>query len=239
MIRDMTIANQTIVSRLTARYYSRSGTDPLDAAFCDYARPGMTVLDAGCGGLRGCAREAPCEQMYIIGVDREPAVYSNPFCDEKIVCNLESLPFEDRSFDLIHCRWVLEHLREPLKIFREFARILKPSGRLLALTPNIFHYAMIAAMVTPQRFHRWWRRGQYEPFETYYRANTPAKLRRLCAKAGLSVQRLELIEEQPDYLARYWPAFLCGVLYERTVNSTPLLEWMRQRILLVAGIADR
>jgi len=122
-----------------------------------------------------------------------------------------------------------------LNTFREFSRMLKPGGHLLALTPNIFHYSMIAARFTPHWFHRWWRRDDSaETFPTYYRANSPRLLRRLCTGAGLTVQQLELTEIYPYYLIRYWPPFLCGVLYERIVNSTPLLKWMRQRMLLVA-----
>lgn len=228
-------SRKTLVSKLMDRYYPESNRDPLDAAFCARAQAGMKVLDAGCGGTRGCSRKAPWEKIYIIGVDQDPAVHDNPFCNETLVCDLSDLPFDDASFDIIHCRWVIEHFEDPLKTFQEFARVLKPRGRLLALTPNIFHYAMIVARVTPHWFHRWWRRKDGgEAFPTYYRANSPRSLRRLCTVAGLKVQQLELFEIYPYYLIRYWPLFLCGVLYERIVNSTPLLKGMRQRILLVA-----
>jgi SAM-dependent methyltransferase len=226
-------SKQSISSRMMARLYPYR-QDPLDAAFCAHARPGMTVLDAGCGGARGCAREAPWQQMHIIGADADPAVMNNPFCNEKVVCNLSTLPFDNESFDLIHCRWVLEHLEDPMKVFREFARVLKPGGRLIALTPNIFHYATISARFTPQSFHRWWCRGQGDTFTTYYHANSVYKLRRLCDEAGLLIQDIELFECPPHYLVRFWPIFLCGVLYERVVNSTTLLKGLRQRILLNA-----
>lgn len=52
--------------------------------------------------------------------------------------------------------------------------------------------------------------------------------------AGLQVKRLELFEGSPYYLTRYWPLFVCGVLYERIVNTTSMLEWMRQQIILEA-----
>lgn len=217
-----------------ARYYPHPRKDPLDAVFSAHARAGMTVLDAGCGGHRGCTRESPWEEMEIIGVDQDPEVLKNPFCNKKIIGVLSDIPFPDASFDLIHCRWVIEHMEDPLRTFREFARVLKPGGHLLALTSNIFHYAMIFARFTPHQFHRWWRRGGEDPFVVYYRANSPRNLHRLCDKVGLLVQKLELSEGAPQYFDRYWPTFLCGVLYERIVNSTPRLSWMRQRILLEA-----
>jgi len=233
-------SHKTIASKLMDRYYPESKPDPLDAAFCACAQAGMKVLDAGCGGGRGCSRKAPWEEMVIVGIDIDPAVHNNPFCNETYICDLSKpLPFDNASFDIIHCRWVIDHLEDPLRTFREFARILKPGGHFLALTPNIFHYAMIVARVTPHWFHRWWRREDGgEAFRTYYRANSPRSLRRLCMGAGLKVQQLELIEVSPYYLIRYWPLFLCGVLYESIVNSTPTLNWMRQRILLDAVVPD-
>jgi len=227
-------SKQSIVSRLMVHLYPYHQQDPLDAAFCAHARPGMTVLDAGCGGARGCAREAPWQQMHIIGADADLAVMNNPFCNEKVVCNLSTLPFGNESFDLIHCRWVLEHLENPMKVFREFARVLKPRGVLLALTPNVFHYATIMSRVTPQSFHRWWLKEQGDTFKVYYRANSASKLRRLCADAGFEISRLDLIEGLPHYFLRFAPGFLCGVAYERIVNSTEIFRHLRQRIILEA-----
>jgi SAM-dependent methyltransferase len=228
--------NQNIIHKLIARYYPGPRRDSLDKALCANAQAGMKVLDAGCGSARGCCREAPWKQMFIVGVDQDPAVHANPFCNETLVCDISRLPFADASFDLIHCRWVIEHIEEPLRTFSEFARILKPGGKLLALTPNIFHYATIAAKLTPHRFHCWWRQGPHEPFVTYYRANSPGKIRRLCSKVGLRVERVELLEGPPLYLTRFWLAFFGGVLYERTVNSMAMLSWMRQCILLEATV---
>lgn len=228
--------NQSIVSRLMERCYSQPKKDALDAAFCAHVRPGMKVLDAGCGCTRGCTRAAPLEEIYIMGIDIDPKVHENPRCNETMICDLSKhLPLPDASFDLVHCRWVIEHLENPMKTLREFARILKPGGYVLALTSNLFHYAMIAARITPYWFHLWWRCSREgELFPTYYRANSKRKLRRLCKDAGLQVKRLALFEGPPLYLTRYWPLFVCGVLYERIVNITPALEWMRQQIILEA-----
>jgi SAM-dependent methyltransferase len=229
-------SNQTLVSKIEARFYPDFPMDALDAAFCSHARVGMRVLDAGCGPARGCSSEAPLKDMFIVGVDIDPEVHKNPFCNETAVCDLsKKIPFDDASFDLVHCRWAFEHLEDPLTTFREFSRILKPGGFLLALTPNLCHYATIAAKVTPHWFHRWWRRvDAEEAFPTYYRANTPRKLRKICKKTGFEVQRLDIIEVYPQYFTRNWFLFLCGVFYERLVNSTSLLKWFRQRIILEA-----
>ena len=227
-------ASTTRVQRLMRRFYTQRRIDPLDALFCDLAKPGMTVLDAGCGGDRGCSRDAPWEQMYIVGVDCTPDVGRNPFCNEKAVTDLAKLPFQDATFDLIHCRWVLEHLPDPLAVFREFARVLRPGGQFVALTPNFYHYATLGAWLTPHWFHRWWWGAEFDPFPTVYRANTRRTIRRLCRRAGLSLVNVKMIEGPPGYLTRNWLAFLFGVLYERTVNLGACTAGLRQRIVLRA-----
>jgi len=49
----------------------------------------------------------------------------------------ERLPFKDNTFDLIRCWQVIEHLPNPEFTFREFRRILKPGGKLVAMTCDI------------------------------------------------------------------------------------------------------
>lgn len=50
--------------------------------------------------------------------------------------DVESLPFDDASFDLVTCRLAFHHFPNPRQALSEFARVLKPGG-LLGLTDNI------------------------------------------------------------------------------------------------------
>jgi len=50
----------------------------------------------------------------------------------------ESLPFRDRSFDVVLCDNVVDHAESPSRIVRELVRILTPGG-LLYFTVNIHH----------------------------------------------------------------------------------------------------
>ncbi|HEX3186829.1 MAG TPA: class I SAM-dependent methyltransferase [Pyrinomonadaceae bacterium] len=64
----------------------------------------------------------------------------------------ESLPFRDRSFDVVLCDNVVDHAQSPAQIVRELVRILAPGG-ILYFTVNVHHplYSVAAGM------HSTWR----------------------------------------------------------------------------------
>lgn len=49
----------------------------------------------------------------------------------------EHLPFDDEHFDLVFARAVLHHTRDLGAACREFARVLKPGGRLVAVREHV------------------------------------------------------------------------------------------------------
>lgn len=50
-------------------------------------------------------------------------------------CPAHDIPVEAGSFDSVLCTEVLEHVPDPLAVWREFHRILRPGGRVLLTTP--------------------------------------------------------------------------------------------------------
>ena len=108
-------------------------------------RPGMKILDAGCG--RGevalaCARAG----AEICGVDYSAAAVEitketlAEYPDSDIrVGDVTNLPWADNSFDRVQFSDVIEHLDPPQTVpaLAEFHRVLKPGGYLLCHTaPN-------------------------------------------------------------------------------------------------------
>src|ERR1043165_9068835 len=90
----------------------------------------------------------------------------------------ESLPFADRSFDLVLCDNVVDHAESPRRIVCELSRILIPGG-LLYFTVNIHHqlYAIAAGV------HSSWRAagvpyevGPFADHTTHLTINTAASL---------------------------------------------------------------
>ena len=117
-------------------------TELTDAAVLKALAPGRgeTVLDAGCGEgyltrrLAGRGADA-------VGVDRSAGLIGAavaaggrpPGRARFLLGDLRSLPLAGRSFDAVLCNHSLNELRSPQPAFSEFARILRPGGRLVVL----------------------------------------------------------------------------------------------------------
>jgi len=99
--------------------------------------------------------------------------------------NIENtiLPYPDYNFDLIIFTEILEHLiSDPVPIFKEFNRILKPSGHLLITTPNIFRFQNIISLIIGKNIY--FSLDQLKDFDPksgtiYYRHNREYSLSEL------------------------------------------------------------
>lgn len=196
---------------------------------------GSTVLDLGAGAgiveqmnFRGLAAQ-------VCGVDLNPRVVDNPMLDEGRVANVGGIPYENDKFDVVYADNVVEHLSDPLEVFREVRRVLKPGGAFLVKTPNKTHYIPTIARLTPHRFHQFVNRlrgrAELDTFPTLYRANTASDVRKLSTQADFEIDRLDRIEGRPEYLRIAWPAYLVGAAYERLVNVTEAFAMFR--VLLI------
>lgn len=203
-----------------------------------HLRPNSVALDLGAGA--GIVEQMNFRGLVasMCGVDLDPRVIHNPMLDEGRVANANRIPYEDDRFDIVFSDNVLEHLDTPVDVFREVARVLKPGGIFLFKTPNKWHYMPAIARITPHGFHRYVNRlrgrAEVDTFPTRYRANTCGDVGRLCANAGLLVERLELIEGRPEYLRMTWPTYLVGAAYERLVNVSDMFAPLR--ILLIGTL---
>jgi len=73
-----------------------------------------------------------------------------PFLDERVVClhqkrdlglcigDVQSLPFQSSSFDLVTSRHLLWTLPDPARAIAEWMRVLRPGGRIIAIDGNWF-----------------------------------------------------------------------------------------------------
>jgi ubiquinone/menaquinone biosynthesis C-methylase UbiE len=112
------------------------------------ARP-HRVLDAGCGdGLFARAIAAP----VVIGIDNSSAMVERARSRgvDARVASIEELPFGDGEFDVVVCNWVLYHLQDLDRGFRELARVLRPTGRFVGIYNRDRHMEELWSRVRPE-----------------------------------------------------------------------------------------
>lgn len=82
---------------------------------------------------------APERHLEVLINAAQPVAYVRgdlfPRRPEHLKLNIEALPFDDGSFDLVICNHVLEHVGDPQRALAEFHRCLSPGGVVVAQTP--------------------------------------------------------------------------------------------------------
>lgn len=99
---------------------------------------GGEVLDVGCGGgaflerMRGLG-------WRVVGVEPDPRAVEVARTQRRLdvrAGTLEESRFEAGRFDAVTSSHVIEHVHDPLAFLAECARVTKPGGRVVAVTPN-------------------------------------------------------------------------------------------------------
>ena len=101
--------------------------------------PGAAVLDAGCGAFKTLLRlQAARPDLRFFGLDQLDVAGQCPKGVTFAQLNFETqaFPFADGQFDAIFFCHVLEHLANRMNVLGEFARVLKPGGRIYIEGPS-------------------------------------------------------------------------------------------------------
>lgn len=126
-----------------ASAYGRKANRACDRAYRILIRNALagaqSVLETGSGtaGLAGVL-DAPIR----IACDLTPEMLrAAPAADgvARVTGDAECLPFPRASFDAVFSVNLVEHVPNPERLFAEAARVLKPDGRCLVVTPNGEH----------------------------------------------------------------------------------------------------
>ena len=201
------------------------------------ARPGGELLDVGCGGGEFLAR-ARALGWRVLGVEPDPRAADVARSVRGLDVRqglLEEQRFPDARFDAVTSSHVLEHVHDPLAFLRECGRVVKPGGRVVAITPNIGSLgrrrlgASWIGLDPPRHLHLF----------------SCATLRRLAERAGLEVLVARSSVRNAEFswllgrgLLREWPSpgqRPPGGLAGRRARAFLLAEWLLTRIGLDAG----
>ncbi len=125
----------------------------------------MQVLDVACGtGVLSKYIAENNKEAFVVGVDLEQEridANNAHFKDQKNLrferADVFQLPFNDNSFDLTFCRFLLTHLTDPLGALKEMKRVTKEGGVVVA--HELFQDAiwMVPPRATFQKFFSLWK----------------------------------------------------------------------------------
>lgn len=183
--------------------YQKAGLFEQIVAF--HLHRNATILDAGCGnGEFSITQDFKKEAAKIVGVDvDQQALENNPYLDIAVVSSVENINLDDNYFDIIISRALFEHLRNPQTAIAEFARVLKPGGKAIIQTYNIYSPAMFASAILPLKFRRWLKEKTIEKpegtYPTYYRFNSKRKIEIITEQTGLTIEEFVRYGEKPDF----------------------------------------
>ena len=147
---------------------------------------GSTVLDVGCATgylaealtARGCVVDG-------IEYDESAAEKARPHLDRLVVGDLVTLELGrelgDRSYDVIVCADILEHMPDPADVLRRLAMLLRPGGSVVISIPNVAHGSLRLALL--QGRWRYTETGLLD--RTHIRFVTRQSLHELLAESGL------------------------------------------------------
>jgi SAM-dependent methyltransferase len=109
-------------------------------------RAGNRILDVGCGTGTAELRlsRLRVSQVTLVGVDRvaertieaERAADGHNMRASFAAADASRLPFPDGTFDSTFCVAVLQHITQAVDALREFARVTRPGGRIVAVEPD-------------------------------------------------------------------------------------------------------
>jgi len=198
--------------------------------------PGNTLLDAGCGYGAPVLRKFTGMAKELIGVDLVDFDQTIPGMT-LLNRDLSATRLPDQSVDVIMSRSVMEHIADPVAVYAEMSRLLRPNGHFIFLTANLWDYASIIAKVVPNRYHPWivartQGRDERDTFPVQYMTNTRKAVMTFAAGSGLDVVSFDYLGQYPAYFMFSGPLFLLATGYEKPINRVRMLNWLKGWILV-------
>ena len=151
---------------------------------------GVRVLDIGCGfgETLGFHKGRNCE-VFGVEADENVIKVKNKFGFNIHIGTFTENLYPKGYFDYITMDQVIEHMVDPLRIFTEISRILKPKGKLIISTPNSNG---IEAKFFKKKWVNW-----HTPYHQQFFSINSMKI--ALEKSGLELQKVKTITN-PEWM---------------------------------------
>lgn len=107
---------------------------------------GATVIDVGCGNGIASFAFARSGARRVLAVEPDPSGEIGAGAAKRLRGSLpirvvravgETLPLSDACADIVYCRQVLHHTRDPARLLSEVVRVLRPGGVFLSCREHV------------------------------------------------------------------------------------------------------
>jgi SAM-dependent methyltransferase len=136
--------------RASAYTGTASGIDARESALAAIRQAAPArVLEVGCGWGELAAWIARDTGAAVLAVDISPRMVELARAGgvDARLADVQQLPFADAEFDVVVAAWMLYHVPDIDRALAEIARVLRPGGRLVAVTNSKTHLLELRELV--------------------------------------------------------------------------------------------
>lgn len=177
------------------------------------ARP-RRVLEVGCGWGEFAERLARELGADVVAIDLSPRMVELARARgvDARFGDVQQVPFADGEFDCAVANWMLYHVPDTDRGLAELARVLRPGGRLIAVTNGLRHLGELWDLVGRDR-------AKEEP--RFFAENGESYLRPHFSRVGRRDVLGRVVFEDREAVRRYIAA---SVAHKHLAASVPFLE---------------
>jgi len=213
----------------------KSTLEIYDEILSSLSGAGSVFLDSGCGKKSMMQRHNPKLKLSIgmdISID---AMKENQAFKVYVVGDASKLQFRDSSFNAVVSQWMMEHIKDPENVIKEFHRVLKKGGSLVVVTNSKYHPMMFLSSILPLGLRDWLKQrilpsyiGE-DTFPTYYKFNSLGRIHRILSGRGFE-KRFASYTGAPFFLFNSF-LFKLSEIYER-VTDLKLLRSLKMHLVV-------
>lgn len=173
----------------------------------------QTILDVGCGnGFFLNSIKGDPKYKRLVGLDLSDEALKH-VKTQKVKGNIANLPFRNKSFDLVTCLEVLEHIPEKFfqKALQELQRVSKKY--IIVTVPNCEN--LMQSSIKCQKCHHWFH------IDLHLRI-----FNRKCIKKLFQEFELKMLKEIGPFSKRYYPNFILKIFRYLRSFFLPLPEFV-------------